>query len=87
VGSPKALCLQAHFRRILPEAQVEALVAMYSEATEEEVLRGEPDYVLYCIDNIDTKVLFCAVLYCSVLFCSVSYCTVLYWHCIGVYEV
>ncbi len=37
-------CLQDHFLKILPEAEVEQL------------LGGRPDYVLDAIDNIDTKV-------------------------------
>lgn len=56
VGIPKAVCLQKHFARIFPESNVDARVAMYEAATEEEILSGSPDYVLDCIDNIDTKV-------------------------------
>ena len=48
--------LQGHFKRILPEAQVEAINAMYTEAEEERLLCGNPDFVLDAIDNIDTKV-------------------------------
>jgi tRNA A37 threonylcarbamoyladenosine dehydratase len=29
---------------------------MYDEAAEEELLGGAPDFVVDCIDNIDTKV-------------------------------
>lgn len=36
-------------------AQVEALVAMYTEEAEEQLLAGGPDYVIDAIDNIDTK--------------------------------
>jgi hypothetical protein len=56
VGTPKAVCMQRHFARIFPEAQVEALPLMYDTSTEEEVLAGSPHFVLDCIDNIDTKV-------------------------------
>ena len=49
-------CLQDHFLRILPEAEVEAINAMYTEAAEEQLLGAKPDYVLDAIDNIDTKV-------------------------------
>lgn len=48
--------LQEHFRNIVPEAKVDARVAMYSEEAEEELLEGKPDFVLDAIDNIDTKV-------------------------------
>ena len=37
-------------------AQVEAHVAMYTEEAEEQLLGGNPDFVLDAIDNIDTKV-------------------------------
>ncbi len=50
------VCLQDHFLKILPEAEVEAINAMYTEAAEEQLLGGKPDYILDAIDNIDTKV-------------------------------
>ncbi|CAI5457863.1 unnamed protein product [Closterium sp. Yama58-4] len=56
VGISKAQCMREHFLRILPEARVEGMTAMYTEETEEKVLSGQPDYVVDCIDNIDTKV-------------------------------
>lgn len=48
--------LQDHFHQILPEADIEAVNAMYTEAAEEQLLGGGPDFVLDAIDNIDTKV-------------------------------
>ena len=48
--------MQDHFNTILPEADVEAVNSMYTEAAEEQLLGGSPDYVLDAIDNIDTKV-------------------------------
>lgn len=59
VGTPKALCLQKHFASIFPESHVEVKVQMYDASSEEEILSGYPDFVLDCIDNIDTKVFFC----------------------------
>ncbi|CAI6004886.1 unnamed protein product [Closterium sp. NIES-65] len=56
VGISKAQCMREHFLRILPEAQVEGMTAMYTEENEEKVLSGQPDYIVDCIDNIDTKV-------------------------------
>lgn len=44
---------------IVPEAQVEALVEMYTPEAEERLLGGSPDFVLDAIDNIDTKVRLC----------------------------
>ena len=49
-------CLQEHFQQILPEADIQAVNAMYTGAAEEQLLGGQPDFVLDAIDNIDTKV-------------------------------
>ncbi|XP_058108349.1 tRNA threonylcarbamoyladenosine dehydratase isoform X2 [Magnolia sinica] len=56
VGTPKAVCLQKHFASIFPECQIDARVQLYDASSEEEILSGQPDFVLDCIDNIDTKV-------------------------------
>ncbi|KAM7267781.1 hypothetical protein ACFE04_009947 [Oxalis oulophora] len=56
VGISKAHCLQKHFSSIFPECQIEAKVLLYNDSTEEEILGCRPDFVLDCIDNIDTKV-------------------------------
>mmetsp|Transcript_28877 Transcript_28877/g.73714 ORF Transcript_28877/g.73714 Transcript_28877/m.73714 type:complete len:489 (-) Transcript_28877:453-1919(-) len=56
VGTPKATCLAKHFTRILPEAEVEAVVQMYTADKESELLAGSPTLVIDAIDNIDTKV-------------------------------
>ncbi|OVA11587.1 UBA/THIF-type NAD/FAD binding fold [Macleaya cordata] len=56
VGIPKALCLKKHFSLIFPECQIDARVQLYDASSEEEILSGQPDFVLDCIDNIDTKV-------------------------------
>ncbi|PKU60361.1 hypothetical protein MA16_Dca020841 [Dendrobium catenatum] len=60
---PKAICLQKHFSSIFPECRVEAKVRLYDESSEEEILSGKPDFVLDCIDNIDTKVSICSKLF------------------------
>ncbi|RAL53022.1 hypothetical protein DM860_016257 [Cuscuta australis] len=56
VGTPKAFCLEKHFQSIFPECRVDAKVLLYDSSSEEEILSGNPDFVLDCIDNIDTKV-------------------------------
>ncbi|KAL3680679.1 hypothetical protein R1sor_023635 [Riccia sorocarpa] len=56
VGTPKALCLQKHFKEIFPECEVDARVQMFDSSTAEDILSGCPDFVLDCIDNIDTKI-------------------------------
>jgi tRNA A37 threonylcarbamoyladenosine dehydratase len=56
VGTSKTACLEKYFRRIMPEATIEAMNTMYSSDAEEEVLSGAPDFVVDAIDNIDTKI-------------------------------
>lgn len=56
VGLPKATVLLRRFQEILPEADIESMCEMYTEATEDMILAGDPDYVIDAIDNIDTKV-------------------------------
>ncbi|KAG6552591.1 hypothetical protein Mapa_005791 [Marchantia paleacea] len=56
VGTSKALCLQKHFKEIFPECEIDARVQMFDSSSEEEILSGSPDFILDCIDNIDTKV-------------------------------
>lgn len=56
VGIPKAVCLERHFRTIMPEAEVDARVEMLTAENLEELLSGSPDFVIDAIDNIDTKV-------------------------------
>ncbi|RLN11447.1 tRNA threonylcarbamoyladenosine dehydratase isoform X2 [Panicum miliaceum] len=56
VGTPKALCLKKHFSMIYPECQIDARVQLYDPSSEADILSGQPDFVLDCIDNIDTKV-------------------------------
>ncbi|KAL6521365.1 hypothetical protein OROGR_017934 [Orobanche gracilis] len=56
VGNPKALCLKKHLLTIFPECHVDAKVLLYDSSSEGEILSGHPDFILDCIDNIDTKV-------------------------------
>ncbi|XP_073040741.1 tRNA threonylcarbamoyladenosine dehydratase isoform X1 [Primulina eburnea] len=56
VGTPKASCLKKHFAAIFPECHVDARVLLFDSSSEDEILSGHPDFVLDCIDNIDTKV-------------------------------
>lgn len=51
-----SLLLQRHFHEIVPEAEVEAEVAMFTAEAEDKLLQGNPDFVLDAIDDIETKV-------------------------------
>jgi len=55
VGTSKVEALASHFREICPETEVEAVNAMYEQGAEDELLGGDPDWVVDCIDNIDTS--------------------------------
>ncbi|KAJ2821978.1 hypothetical protein IWW50_004415 [Coemansia erecta] len=55
VGISKVSALKMSFLDIAPHAKVDARVALFSADTAEELLSGAPDYVLDCIDNMDTK--------------------------------
>ena len=41
---------------MVPEAEVDARTQMYTAEAEEELLEGNPSFVIDAIDNIDTKV-------------------------------
>ncbi|KAI9505668.1 mitochondrial outer membrane protein [Coemansia spiralis] len=55
VGIPKVAALKMNFAEVAPHAKVEARVALFGTENASELLSGEPDYVLDCIDNMDTK--------------------------------
>ncbi|RKO85210.1 hypothetical protein BDK51DRAFT_5224, partial [Blyttiomyces helicus] len=56
VGTPKAICLAKHLAEIAPHAKIEARVDMFDLRVADELLAGKPDYILDCIDNLDTKI-------------------------------
>lgn len=55
VGRPKAEVLAERLREVNPQARIEGVPRFYSEATSEELLAGEPDFVLDAIDNFTAK--------------------------------
>ena len=56
VGRPKAAALARAFWEIMPEAAVDARVAMFTAENAAELLTGPVAYVVDAIDNIGTKV-------------------------------
>ncbi|KAM0791713.1 hypothetical protein ACM66B_003982 [Microbotryomycetes sp. NB124-2] len=56
VGTPKVTACADYYAQIAPWVQVDARVALFSEEDADELLSGNPDYVVDAIDNIDTKV-------------------------------
>ncbi|QPG73632.1 hypothetical protein FOA43_000944 [Brettanomyces nanus] len=57
VGTSKVKCLQRRILQIAPWCEVEAIDEVFkAEHADRLVARGHPDYVIDCIDNIETKV-------------------------------
>ncbi|OMH83708.1 tRNA threonylcarbamoyladenosine dehydratase [Zancudomyces culisetae] len=55
VGTPKTVVLQQYIQNIVPHALIDARVELFSIDNASELLSGNPDYVIDCIDNITTK--------------------------------
>ncbi|ETV98496.1 hypothetical protein H310_08634 [Aphanomyces invadans] len=56
VGLSKAQVLKQRLLEIVPQANIEAVPVMFEDAVADELLAGNPTYVLDCIDDVTTKV-------------------------------
>jgi len=58
VGTPKATALVKHLLEFAPHCRdtIDAQVAMFDGEHAEEMLAGNPDFVLDCIDDVATKI-------------------------------
>ncbi|GJN90207.1 hypothetical protein Rhopal_003206-T1 [Rhodotorula paludigena] len=56
VGTPKVTSCAQYFADVAPWVEVDARVELFEKNRAGELLEGEPDYVVDCIDNIDSKV-------------------------------
>lgn len=56
VGRPKACILQEYLPQLNPLIELETVQDFFSKKNEAEMLKGSPDLVIDCIDDIDTKV-------------------------------
>ncbi|KAJ1549906.1 hypothetical protein HK096_009787, partial [Nowakowskiella sp. JEL0078] len=56
VGTPKPDCLAAHLLQIAPHATIEPIISLFSQANASKLLANSPDYVVDCIDNMETKI-------------------------------
>lgn len=56
VGTPKVLACKRHYESIAPWVDVDARIELFSLEDAEDLLSGDPDWVLDCIDNIQSKV-------------------------------
>ncbi|TMW60888.1 hypothetical protein Poli38472_000930 [Pythium oligandrum] len=59
VGIPKVTAMKKHLMETVPQCQIEDLPVMFDAACADELLEGNPTYVLDCIDDVKTK---CALL-------------------------
>ncbi|KAF9181557.1 hypothetical protein BGZ51_002539 [Haplosporangium sp. Z 767] len=55
VGTPKVLAMKKAFGSIAPWVEVDARVELFQEDNADDLLSGNPDYVVDAIDNINTK--------------------------------
>lgn len=55
VGRSKASVLKTCLHKVLPWSDIEAVSEMFHGADAERLLSGNPDYVIDCIDDINTK--------------------------------
>ena len=56
VGIPKVTAMKNHLLEIIPNADIDNRVQMFSLEEADKLLEGNPDYVLDCIDHLKTKV-------------------------------
>ncbi|GAA5991000.1 hypothetical protein JCM10908_006494 [Rhodotorula pacifica] len=56
VGTPKVTSCAEYFAQIAPWVEVDARISLFEKHLADELLEGNPDYVIDCIDNIDSKV-------------------------------
>lgn len=56
VGTPKVRCIKTHFKQIAPFVEVEDCIDLLNADNVDELLGGNPDYVIDAIDNINTKI-------------------------------
>lgn len=56
VGTFKVFAMKKHLHDVVPHAIIETFVDMFKKESAPILLAGNPDYVLDCIDNLETKV-------------------------------
>ncbi|KAJ3346998.1 hypothetical protein HDU91_006913 [Kappamyces sp. JEL0680] len=55
VGTPKVLAMKKHLLETVPHARIDAVNQLFNLEHAHELLKGDPDFVLDCIDNLETK--------------------------------
>ncbi|KAF1794791.1 Nitrophenylphosphatase-like domain [Phytophthora cactorum] len=55
VGLSKVAAMKRHLHEIVPDCEVEDMAVMFEADSADELLEGNPTYVLDCIDDVKTK--------------------------------
>lgn len=55
VGTYKVAAMKKHLLETVPQCEIEAVPMMFEESVADELLDGNPTYVLDCIDDVNTK--------------------------------
>jgi tRNA A37 threonylcarbamoyladenosine dehydratase len=55
VGIPKTRAMKERLNAIVPWCQIEAIAEMFKKETADELLAGNPTFVIDCIDDMNTK--------------------------------
>ncbi|KAI8342904.1 hypothetical protein BC941DRAFT_83345 [Chlamydoabsidia padenii] len=56
VGTPKVKTMERHFRRISPHCHLDCRIDLFNADNADDLLAGDPDYIVDAIDNINTKI-------------------------------
>ncbi|CAO3702143.1 unnamed protein product [Rhizopus stolonifer] len=56
VGTPKVRCIKKHFNEIAPFVKVDDCIDLLNADNVDDLLGGNPDFVIDAIDNINTKI-------------------------------
>ncbi|CAO3586041.1 unnamed protein product [Absidia cylindrospora] len=56
VGTPKVKTMERHFQRIDPACELDARINLFNADNANDLLAGNPDYIIDAIDNINTKI-------------------------------
>lgn len=56
VGRPKVLAIRSYLRTIFPGADIDARVELFNRDRADDLLGDQPQFVLDCIDNMETKI-------------------------------
>ncbi|CAG8567959.1 10159_t:CDS:2 [Diversispora eburnea] len=56
IGRPKVIALQENFKKFAPWTTIEPVIELFTKEIAPRLLKGNPDFIIDAIDNIDTKI-------------------------------